>query len=155
MMNSTSITSVDVHLFRRDNAPVLFLLLRGAPETRFDGLWHIPTTTIAAGETPSTAALRLVTQLGLTAASLFVLDTLHCAYDPLEDRVVLTPVFAVEIQDDAPVTLPAAEDASRWNSCEQAVTLLRLPGHRDGLRRVQDDIAAARDRGAPFRVSIR
>jgi hypothetical protein len=153
-MATYSIPTVDIFVFRREGVQLLYLMLHGAPESRLPGLWQVLSAEIRMDETAFAAALRGLREgVGLEPVSAFAPDVVRSAFDPLTDRVTLHPVFAFEVESGT-LTRSTGYDASRWITFEQSIDLLRLSGHRDGLRHIHEDIALKHDRGAPFRVHL-
>lgn len=153
-MATYSIPSVDVIVFRREGVQLLYLMLHGGPDNRLPGLWQVLSADIRVDETAYAAALRgLREDIGLEPISAFAPDFVRTAFDVVTDRMTLHPVFAFEVESGK-LTRSAGYDASRWITFEQSIDLLRLSGHRDGLRHIHEDIALKHDRGAPFRVRL-
>lgn len=153
-MVTLTIPYVDVFVFRRDGVQLLYLMLRGAPDSRYANLWRVLTGDIRPDETALTSALRaLFDHTGLHPIAGWAPDFTHSYYDPLDDQLKCCPVLAFEVEPGQ-LTLSTQYDASRWITYEQSLDLLRLSGHRDGLRHIHEDIALKHDRGAPFRVRM-
>lgn len=147
--------AVDVHLFRKDSAHPLYLLLQRSPTVRYAGQWRMVAGHCKGDETALQAALREIhEETGLRIRRIWALDYLHTFYDPERDALMLIPVFAAEVEEPYAVTLSEEHDDFRWITCEQALYLLRWPGQREGLRRTQEDIVTQPDAGAPFRIEL-
>ncbi|MEI7832727.1 MAG: hypothetical protein WCJ56_05985 [bacterium] len=111
------------------------------------------TGTVPEDELPVNAALQtLVEMTAMSPIAIWALDYVHSYYNPRTDTIHLNPVFAIEVSNDK-LTLGAGYNASRWITAEQAMGLLRWPGHREGLRRATEDIVFAADRGKAFRIN--
>lgn len=144
---------IEIHLFRRESGRRLHLVLHRAAQACDAGCWTALNGECQGDETAIHAVERLVRQeTGFRVVDLWALDYLHGRYEPQGDRVNVMPVFAVEVTDAVTALVLEQHDDARWLTLDQAMQLLRLPGQREGLRRLQEDILTAVDRGAPFRV---
>ncbi len=132
---------------------MLYLLLHRGPQSGHAGQWEAASGPLAEQDDLIAAAKRVVAlESGLQPMALYALDYLHSYFDPQDGRIHLAPVFAAEVAEEA-VTTASDVDASRWVTYDQAMEMLRRPGHRKGLQRTHEDVVSAVDRGGPFRIS--
>lgn len=144
-------TTVDLHLFRRNGLHTLYMLLQGESAGGALGHWQIPEVRIADGETPMDSCLRFVrNELGMEPVNLWVHDAVHSFYDPRMNVIECRPIITIEAAGDK-AKMPVGFSQRRWITFDQALELLRRPGHREGVCLTQENIVLSRDRGEPFR----
>lgn len=144
---------IAVQVFRREGPRMLYLMLHRPPQTNFAGQWQLMFGDMAQGEHPLTTLIRTVReQIGLEVFHAWALDYTLSYYLPQTNRLHLTPVFAAEISP-GPIHAHPDHDDSRTVTCEQGIALLRVPGQREALQRIHNEIVQAPDRGLPFRMT--
>ena len=152
-MRLISSNIIEIQVFHRRTSHPLFLMLRYSENGNYAGNWTVLTGSVPEDELPVNAALQtLVEMTALSPIAIWALDYIHSYYDPIMDTIHFNPIFAIEVSNDK-LTLDAEYNASRWITAEQAMGLLRWPGHREGLRRAAEDVVFAADRGKAFRIN--
>lgn len=131
---------IEVCVFRRLGSTLEFLVLRRSDEeVLFPGLWQHVTGSIEAGERATDAARReLAEETGLKPFRLWVVPFVNTFYNPANDSVTLTPIFAAEVSGEAEVILSGEHSAHAWLAFEEALLRLVWPGQRKGLELVCD-----------------
>lgn len=125
--------AVAVYPFRRLEGRLELLQLRRTDVGA--GTWHNVYGGVEPGETAVEAALReLLEETGLPALALHQVEHLESFYFRLTDRVVLMPVFLVEVDPGASVRLDEEHDAHRWVPAEEADRWFMWRSQREALR---------------------
>lgn len=145
-MTGLSVRFVQVHLYRRQrHGGVEFLILRRAKdEPLYPGLWQMVTGTIEAEETAVEAARREVhEETGIIPERLDVVPYVASFYLAGDDSIQHVPVFAAEVYSDTEIRLSPEHDTFHWLPYEEAWQRLVFPGHREGLRILQEYLLLA------------
>src|SRR5205814_3979094 len=114
------------------------LLLKRSPDARFcPDIWQVITGFIEPHEQSLEAARReLLEETCLQANEWFALPTPASFYFAPTDEIVLSPVFACELNcDDEPV-ISQEHVAYEWLTMNAALGRLLFPSHLEGLRTV-------------------
>jgi len=137
---------VQVHPFRLRDGIVEHLLLHRAPgEVIHPGIWQVITGGIDPGECSLDAARReLLEETGLAASRWLPLPGVASFYFAPADQVVLSPVFACELDGTAAPVLSAEHADFCWLPSAGAIGRLVFPSHRDGVRQVEEEIERLR-----------
>ena len=145
-MSVLAVRFVQVHLYRRPTvSTVEFLVLRrAADEPLFPGLWQMVTGTMEEGETAMEAARReLREETGIISDALEVVPYVASFYLAADDSIHHVPVFATEVFSDTEVRLSPEHDSLAWLPYEDAWRRLVFPGHREGLRILNEYVLRA------------
>lgn len=131
---------VQVHPWRIDGDRLLHLVLRRSEtEEIHPGIWQVITGTIEIGEGSRAGAFReLHEETGLVPIGYHPFSEPAVFYFALRDLIVISPVFAVEISDDACVVLSDEHSEFRWLDCESAVGLLEFKTHREWVIAIEE-----------------
>lgn len=129
---------VDCHVFRMvpgtDGLRDEWLLLKRAPHIRLGGSWQMVSGTVEPGEKAYQAAAReLLEETGLRPLHFYQASFVNRFYLAATDEVVLTPVFAAQVDPAAPVTLSEEHTEFEWVPPEEALRRYPWPGQRESL----------------------
>jgi 8-oxo-dGTP pyrophosphatase MutT (NUDIX family) len=130
---------VEVCAFRGGSGPPEWLLLhRAKDEPLYPGIWQLITGEVLA-ETSLQGALReLREETGLAPLRFWVVPHVSSFYDSHHDAIVLVPLFAAQVAQDAPVILSREHDRYEWLTFEEAEKRLVWPAQRAGIRAVRE-----------------
>lgn len=145
-MSGLKISFVQVHLYRRGrDGEVEYLVLRRAENNKlYPGLWQMVTGCIEEGESATEAARReLFEETGVIARRLDVVPYVASFYFEPDDSIHHVPVFAAEAFSDTEVRLSSEHSACEWLRFDDARRRLVFPGHREGLRILQEYVLHA------------
>jgi dATP pyrophosphohydrolase len=116
-------------------------------------MWQVVTGRQLEGESARETALREIREeTGLHEGTLYAVPHVSSFYHARIDAVCLVPVFAFEVSAHADVVLSEEHRASVWDSFDDALARLPIPGHRDALRVLRDDILAPASQSDLFRL---
>lgn len=138
---------VQVHVFRvNPSKEIEYLLLQRAPdEVLYPGLWQMVTGSIETGETAVAAARReVLEETGMHATELTVVPYIASFYLETDDSIHHVPVFAAEVPHASAVCLSPEHTALSWLRYDDAWRRLVFPGHREGLRILEEFVLHAR-----------
>ena len=126
---------IEVCIFRFTGNAIEYLLLkRAANDALYPGIWQWVTGSVKEGESSLLAARReLKEETGFTGERVWIVPHVSTFYDPVHDRVHLSPLFAVQVETDIDPALSPEHDEFRWVSFEEARRRLVWPGQREGL----------------------
>ncbi len=127
---------VQVIVFRKNNGNIEFLLLRRIPKKgRF---WQPVTGGIEERETKKEAVIREVREETGVKKIIKIIEKVY--HLKLEGDGSDEYVFGVEILPDANISLKEniypEHDKYKWYKFEKALSMLRWPGNKEGLRRL-------------------
>ncbi len=130
---------VDVHIFRRRAGNEEWLVLKRAPHIRLPGSWQMVSGTIEVGEKAYEAAAReLFEETGLRPRHFYQASFVNRFYLAATDQIILTPVFAAEVDADADVVLSDEHTEFLWVTSEDAQRRYPWPGQRESLRVIRE-----------------
>lgn len=133
---------VDAYVFRHRLDRAQFLLLRRRIEFPLGGTWHSVHGRVSENETSLEAARRAVRiQTGLDDLAAFSADYINQFFDHATDTIVLAPVFAFQVIEDAPISLDDEFDDYAWCDRDEATGRLIFSGQRWAVRHIEDVIA--------------
>lgn len=133
---------IEVVVFRVHNDRPEYLIMRRAMHERVHpGMWQIITGMVEERETGREAAVReLHEEAGLVAKHLWSLPLVNSFYDIVRDTVNMCPVFAVQADPGAVVTISEEHMTSEWLPLAPAKARLVWPGHREAVDMVEQYI---------------
>jgi dATP pyrophosphohydrolase len=133
---------IEVVVFRVYNdRPEYLIMQRALHERVHPGMWQIITGMVEEGEKGSEAAVReLREEAGLVPVHLWSLPLVNSFYDIARDTVNMCPVFAVQADPGAIVTISEEHMASEWLPLAPAKARLVWPGHREAVDMVENYI---------------
>jgi dihydroneopterin triphosphate diphosphatase len=141
-MTAVVCRSMEVVVFRLVKDHAEYLVLQRSQEERVHPcMWQIITGIIEEGETAAAAAVREVgEEAGLKGLRLWNVPLVNSFYDATRDAVNMCPVFAVQVDPSAKVTLSEEHMAYQWFSRADAWARLVWPAHRQSLEIVDSYI---------------
>lgn len=111
---------VEVHIFRRINDSLKYLLLKRGENEIYPGLWQMVTGKIKEGEKAYETALReMKEETGLVPLRFWTAPKVNQFYQAERDAVFIVPVFAAEVSTDE-VKICKEHCEYKWVSPEQA-----------------------------------
>lgn len=138
-MTSIATDIVDVYVFRRLNARVQFLLLQRQNDVPMARTWQAFHHEIAEGATaPQAARTALQTLAGLEIDRFYSADFVNQFYDEARDVVILAPVLAVTVTDQAAVSLAEDFQDAGWFDRDEATARLPFSGQRWAVRHIDE-----------------
>lgn len=140
--------------FRGDRAEVL-LLRRARGETLYPGIWQLITGGVRDGETSQQAARReLREETGLDPVRFWIAPSTSSFYDPVQDAIVILPLFAAQVGVDAVPVLSDEHDRYEWRDFAEAEGKMVWPGQRAGLAIVRSFIVGGAEAGRLLEVRL-
>jgi len=135
-------TIVEVCVFRfTDNGPEYLLLKRSAGEKEYPGLWQLVSGSIEGKERAFEAALReLQEETGFTPEHFWVVPHVSTFYDPSNDSMNMTSVFAAQVPPGAEPRLSDEHESFFWLRKNEGTKKLVWPGQRQALEVVDEYI---------------
>jgi dATP pyrophosphohydrolase len=139
--------AIAVYVYRRIHTEIQFLQIhRSAATDEYQHSWQtvyggIETLPTGQKETAVHAALReLHEETNLTPRRMWQVEYLESFYFMPHDYVLVMPVFAVEIDPMAPITLNPEHDAHRWIPESQIDASFMWRTQREALRHLLDEL---------------
>ncbi|MBA4318364.1 MAG: NUDIX pyrophosphatase [Flavobacterium sp.] len=125
---------VEVHLFRRIDKNLEFLLLKRSLGEFYEHLWQMVSGRIEEDEKAYKTALREVKEeTGLTVKKIWSLPNINSFYSPETDMINLIPVFAVQVDPYSKVILSDEHSEYKWVAKEECKKLLAWEGQRKSV----------------------
>jgi len=121
---------VELHVFRKVNNEMQFLLLKRSPQKVYPGLWQMVSGHVKKGETALQTALReLKEETGLKPFRLWVAPNVNSFYSPGEDSISVIPVFVAQVRNNK-VLISGEHSEFKWLNSEEAKKNLAWVGQR-------------------------
>ena len=135
-------STIEVCVFKSIAGAPRYLLLRRSKKVHvYPGLWQFVTGTLEAKERAAEAALReLAEETGLAPVSFWVVPHVITFFDPVQDAVCLSPLFAAQVDPAVEPKLSEEHSEYGWFDPEEAGRMLVWPGQRAGLKIVNEFI---------------
>ena len=125
---------VEAHVFRIRNNSLEFLLLKRAEGEYYAGLWQMVTGRIEEGEKAFQTAVREIREeTGLRPLKLWTAPNINSFYSHKDDKIVMIPVFAAEVNEGSNVRLSSEHSEFKWCAPKDAIPLLAWPGQRNSV----------------------
>jgi dATP pyrophosphohydrolase len=132
---------VEVHIFRQIKGRLEFLLLKRSENEIYGGLWQMVTGKIKKGEKAFESALREIKEeTSLIPIKLWTVPNINSFYSSEEDRIILLPVFAANVNEDSQVIISKEHTEFKWSSSDNAIKLLAWPGQRKSVEIIENFI---------------
>jgi dATP pyrophosphohydrolase len=130
---------VQVHPFRlRGGVAEHLVLLRSATVQYRPSIWQIITGRCQQSERSIVTARReLLEETGLRAVRWYGLPTPALFYFEPTDQIILSPLFACELEGDAEPVLSEEHVEYSWLSASQAHSRLVFPSHVQGVDQLE------------------
>ena len=145
-MPKVKVKQVDSYIYRNTASGLVYLMMKRSPGKYYEHLWQGVAGKIEKGETAVQTIIReLNEETGMKPKRIFAADHIASFYDARNDRILMVPIFGVEVENSE-VQLSEEHSDYKWVSFEEALTLLTWKGQKEGLRTVHDEIMADDDR---------
>ncbi len=130
---------VEVHIFRKAEDGLEFLLLKRSKGEIYPGIWQMVTGSIHDDEKAYATALREVKEeTGLTPKKFWVVPHMNSFYSPIRNSVCMVPVFAVLVSENEAVQISSEHDEYKWVAPREARQLLAWDGQRKSVDIIED-----------------
>ena len=138
---------VEACVFRiTHDGPEYLLLKRSERDNIYPGIWQLVTGSMKDRERANDAALReFREETGMVAERFWVVPFVNSFYVPVDDTIHVSPVFAMEVQGDARVTLSTEHQEFSWCSFDDAKQKLIWPGQRYAVELVHEYIVGGKE----------
>ena len=154
----SSITSrvIEACIFKRDHeGPHYLLLKRSENDTIYPGMWQLVTGSMKEGERAVDAAMRESREeTAVEPLRFWVVPFVNSFYVAVTDTVHLSPVFAIEAEADARVSLSPEHEEFRWCSLDEAKHMLVWPGQRTAVDLVHQYIIGGQEAARLLSVAL-
>lgn len=121
--------------------------MKRAEHIRLGGTWQMVSGTVEPGEKAYATALReLREETGLTPIHFYQASFVNRFYIAATDQIVLTPVFAAEVEGDCNVCLSDEHTEHSWVSPKEALRRYPWPGQRESLRVIREQFITGEPR---------
>lgn len=131
-MNVSS-TLIEAHIFRKIGNDLEFLLLRRASNEKYADVWQMVTGSIESESAYQTALREIKEETDLTPIKFWVVPNINSFYSPENDIIIMIPVFAAMVDENAIVTISEEHTEFKWVKKEEAIKLLAWPGQRKSV----------------------
>ncbi len=130
----------DCHVFRvLPDGVDQWLIMKRAPNILLGGTWQMVQGHIENGETAYQTAYReLREETGLVPLNFYQASYVNRFYLANSDQIILSPVFAARVADDAQVVLSEEHTDYRWVDHKEALANYPWPGQRKSLQIVRE-----------------
>ena len=130
---------IEVHIFRRINDKIEFLILKRAETESYAGIWQPITGSIIEGEKAYETAIREIKEeINVEPINFWVAPNVSSFYLPEKDCVSFVPVFAAEINANAKVQISEEHSEFRWVNFEEAQKKYAWKEQRESLNVVNE-----------------
>jgi len=134
---------VEVHVFRKRKEGIEFLLLKGAENQIYPGIWQMVSGKIkesaSGGEKAFDTAVREVKEeTGLIPLKIWVAPKVNSFYSDISDTICLVPVFAVQVDKKLKVKLSKEHTEFKWVKSKKAKKMLAWEGQRKALELIEE-----------------
>jgi dihydroneopterin triphosphate diphosphatase len=147
---------VEVCVFKGSLREARYLVLkRSETDSIYPGMWQLVTGTLKDGERAVDAALReFREETGMDAVRFWVVPFVNSFYVPVNDSIHLSPVFAIEVGNEARVALSQEHQEYSWCLFEEAKQKLVWPGQRYAVDLVHEYIVGGQEAGRLLSIHV-
>jgi dATP pyrophosphohydrolase len=146
---------VDVYVFRRLNARVQFLLLQRRSDVALPHTWQAFHSQVRVGDTTLETIAETVRNLaGLNVSAVFSADYVNQFYDESRDALILAPVFAVNVNPQAPIDLADDYRDAAWFDRDEATARLPFSGQRWAIRHIDEIMSLGDAETGIYRIDM-
>jgi dATP pyrophosphohydrolase len=146
---------VDVYVFRRLNARVQFLLLQRRQDVAMPHTWQSFHSQVRVGDSTMETVRRAVLEhSGLHVSDVFSADYVNQFYDESRDALVLAPVFAVNVNPQAPLNLGSDFRDAAWFDRDEATARLAFSGQRWAVRHIDEIMGLGAAEASIYRLDM-
>lgn len=146
---------VDVYVFRRLNARVQFLLLQRRSDVALPHTWQAFHAQVRVGDTTLETVRESVRNLaGLNVSAIFSADYVNQFYDESRDALILAPVFAVNVNPQAPIDLADDYRDAAWFDRDEATARLPFSGQRWAIRHIDEIMSLGDAETGIYRIDM-
>ncbi|MBI5729661.1 MAG: NUDIX pyrophosphatase [Ignavibacteriales bacterium] len=124
---------VEAHIFRKIGNDLEFLLLKRASNEKYADVWQMVTGSIESESAYQTALREIKEETGLTPIKFWVVPNINSFYSTENDIIIMIPVFAAMVDENAVVTISEEHTEFKWVKKEEAIKLLAWPGQRKSV----------------------
>ncbi len=125
---------IEVHLFRRNNDKIQYLILQRSSQEVYPNIWQTVTGTIEKDEEAWKAALREVKEeTGLNIKRLWIVPIINAYYSKKYNRITHIPVFAAEVGMEDTVKISAEHQNYKWVEFDEAIRSFSWQGQRNAI----------------------
>jgi dATP pyrophosphohydrolase len=115
-----SVTSllIEAHIFRQKGNTIEFLLLKRTPEEIFPCIWQMVTGHSKSPDEKlyKTALRKIKEETGLIPERFWVVPNVNSFYSPETNEILMVPVFAALVNQNAQVTISEEHSEYKWVS---------------------------------------
>ena len=133
-MNVNS-TLIEAHIFRKHENTIEFLLLKRAPNEIYPGIWQMVTghTKYPDEKLYQTAIREIEEETGLKPERFWVVPNVNSFYSPETNEIIMIPVFAALVNENARIKISEEHIEYKWVSMEEAKMLLAWGGQKKSI----------------------
>ncbi len=130
---------VEVHLIKRTENGIKYLLMKRSDDEKFPGVWQMITGHIEPDETAVEAAVReTFEETGAKAVNLWSIPHVNSYYNPEHDKICTIPVFVTEVDKSFSPQISAEHSEFRWVNIHEAVNLVAWPGQKKSIEIIEE-----------------
>ncbi|MEJ1966575.1 MAG: NUDIX domain-containing protein [Gammaproteobacteria bacterium] len=149
--------TIDLWVFCRDAGVARYLMLHTSQEKAdrwFGGgrFWQIPGAFLSEGESVVSASRRCLTELALSARSIWAIEHVYPIYNRRYESLMLIPVFAAEVDRTDAVQLSWEHSEFRWCTAEECKELVSFRGLLEGLEWTRTHVTESAAPRAEFQI---
>jgi len=127
-------TLIEVHIFRKIEDGIEFLLMKRAPNEVYAGVCQMVTGSIENGEKAFETAIREIKEeTNLIPNGFWIVPNINSFYSSVDDSITMVPVFVAEVEKNSDVILSSEHTEYLWCSKDEAKVLLAWPGQRKSV----------------------
>jgi len=130
---------VEVHIFKKTENAIEFLLLKRAEDQIYPAVWQMISGKIKENEKAFETSLReLKEETNLTPLKMWIAPKVNSFYSSQTDSICLIPVFAVQVKKDSKVLISNEHSEYKWVTSDEAKRLLAWDGQRRAVDLIEE-----------------